>query len=47
MFVEEAIWIARRIATILHKVNTVLDVGSSTYIYRTVVQPHVGALLDY
>ena len=44
MFVEEAIWIARRIATILHKVNTVLDVGSSTYIYRTVDQPHVGAL---
>ena len=43
MFKEESIWIKNKISEILIKdskeINTVLDVGSSTLKFRTLMQP--------
>ncbi|MBL8202137.1 MAG: hypothetical protein JNK40_14305 [Chromatiales bacterium] len=46
MFVEEAAWIAARLAALdLPPGTRVLDIGSSTLEYRTVRQPHITELV--
>jgi len=48
VFVEEARWIGRRLAGLsLEPGARVLDIGSSTLEYRTVVQPHITELVHH